>query len=161
MQIVFYLEDELQLDKNHAYQLFQIIRERKNFSVVDPKSFAETIELLSEYTDIRFSSKLNIGLFDMFQLFIDFLRFEEDILKESLFPSDFYSVIANINIIKDEGKVSGKNKEILMLIANKFKDVYLEENKNGAEEFKNEEGENIKGYILIEIENINKNNKMN
>ena len=146
-----FFQHDNEVEDTLIYELHKFLYIRREFTIIDPKSFVQIISILADNYEIRFQTEFLkfIGLVLDMKLLL--LANERNIVHVALKPDDFYDYIANANLLISESSLNKILKQKIYQIGMIYKAIYEYQIKRNNKRFTQGDAVNIKEYFFDEI----------
>jgi len=149
-------EYQNQIEESLVYELFKILYLRREFTIIDPKSFVKLINILGENYELHFDINFTklIGL--ILDMKLSLISNERNIIQVSLTPEEFYSYLASANLLITETKLSKTLKQKLYKIGIIYKSIYEYQIRRKTHKFVQGDAKDLVEYFTEEANEFEK-----
>lgn len=140
-------EHNNRIEETMIYELYKLLHIRREFTIIDPKSFVSIISHLGEQYETEFYPDFSKLIDLICDMKLSFILSERNIIATALRPAEFYDLIANLNLIISESSISKVIKNKLFKIGKVYVQIYEFQVKRKAAKFVSEEGMSVQEYF--------------
>lgn len=143
-------QDDNRVEGTLVYELFKMVFNRREFTIIDPKSFARILSVLGQHHDLVFEAELSKLVALLLDMQLAFIKSERNIIATALSAEDFYGVVADVNLLVAESGMGRTLKRKLLAIAEVHASIYEYQVKKRSTRFVEGAAANVAEYFATE-----------